>query len=146
MILFKNSKIMPSEIALRLLMAENGKPIESKDEHHGALYFRIKSLVENAIGIEHENVGALIEEFLIVGDFEDTMSGYTHAIMESDQFHQLWSDASIAWREIAPEDFNEENLENTIMGASTGFHQAQEWYEDTNTLRKFLEQLAMYVE
>ena len=51
--LFTNSKIMPSESALRLLMAKNGKPIASIAEHQGALYFRIKDLVIKAQEEEH---------------------------------------------------------------------------------------------
>ena len=64
--------------------------------------------------------------------------------MESSQFNSLWRDTRTAWQEIAPEDFSAETLENSIAGLVNGTNEGQALYEDTNTLRKYLEQLAMY--
>lgn len=135
---------MPSENALRLLMAQNGKPIESEGEHRGAVYFRIKDLIEKALEEEHENVRALIEEYLITGDFEDSFSDYTYAIIDSDEFSRLWSDTARSWQRVSPVDLLEENLDNSIAGLTSGTGEAKALYEDTNTLRKYLEQLSMY--
>ena len=142
--LFANRKIMPSESALRLLVAQNGKPIESEAEHQGALYFRIKDLVIKSQEEEHEDVRALIEEYLTTGEFEDSLSDYAYAILGSEEFNRLWRDTRIAWQEIAPEDFSEETLENSIANLTIGTSEAKTLYEDTNTLRKYLEQLSMY--
>lgn len=144
--LFANSKIMPSESALRLLVAQNGKPIESEAEHQGALYFRIKDLVLKAQEEEHEDLRALIEEYLTTGDFEDGLSDYAYAILGSEEFNSLWRDTQLAWQEIVPEDFLEETLDNNISNLTMGTSEAKTLYEDTNTLRRYLEQLAMYGE
>ena len=135
---------MPSESALRLLVAFNGKPIESVGEHRAAVFFRVKDLVAKALEEEGEDVRALIEEYLSTGDFEDSFSDYTYAIIDSDEFSGLWSDTASAWRDIAPEDFAEENLENSIAGLVSGISEGKALYDDTDTLRKYLEQLAMY--
>jgi len=146
--LFTNMTIMPSEIAQRLLMVKNGKPVESISEHQGALYFRIKDLIEQAQEEEHEDVRALIEEYLNTEDFEDSPADYAHAILESQAFKSLWGDAQSAWLNVSPEDFGEEVFENSIASLAGGPGRAAliALYEDTDTLRKYLEQLSMYAE